>query len=117
MVSISKQLTDIYYKHEDWHIVRMSYKDALRYHEKRLNDGEIQVYVESGEVLGYYQRHFVYNVCFLDNIWIKKECRRGKVFKELCKQFWSTLPENITYIFGEDKGTTVHKVKISSWRK
>ena len=115
--TIPEQLTDIYYKHEHWHAFKLPYNQAIRYHEKRIKNGEMQVYLENGEVLGYYERHFVYNVCFLDNAWIKKECRRGKVFRELYKKFWNTLPEHITHIFGEHEETVFRKVKINKCRR
>ena len=119
MRSIPEQLTEIYLKHEDWHAYKLSYAEAIDYHTKRFKNGEIQVYIDNGEVLGYYQRHFLYNACFLDNGWIKKECRLGKVFKELRKKFFETLPDNITHIFGHrDKyERRIEKVKIIEWRK
>ncbi len=119
MKTIPEQLTDIYYKHEHWHAFKMPYKQAIRYHERRIKSGEILVYLENGEVLGYCERHFVYNVCFFDNAWIKEDCRdrRGKVFKGLYRQFWSTLPENITQIFWEREETVFRKAKISNLRR
>ena len=115
--TIPEQLTDIYYKHEHWHAFKMPYHQALKYHEKRVKNGDIQVYIENGGILGYYQRHFVYNVCFLDNVWIKKEYRKGKVFKELYKKFFATLPAHITFIFGEHEETVFRKIRISQWRR
>ncbi len=115
MKTIPEQLTDIYFRHEHWHAFKMPYKQAIRYHDKRVKSGEILVYLENSEVLGYCERHFVYNVCFLDNAWIKNTERRGKVFKELHKQFYETLPENITHIMGH-RNNKLEKVKISKWR-
>ena len=116
MKTIPEQLTDIYYKHEHWHAFKMRREQAIQYHERRIKNGEIQVYLENGEVLGYYERHFVYNVCFLDNVWVNEKYRHGKVWKELYKKFWNTMPEHITHIFGE-QGNVLHKAKISNWRK
>ena len=112
---IARQLVEIYYNHEDWHVVRLPYDEALNYHAKRVKNGDIQVYIENGEVLGYCERHFLYNVCFLDNIWIKDMERRGKVFKGMCEQFFDTMPKYITHIMGH-RGNNVKKVKISKWR-
>jgi len=116
MRTIPEQLTDIYLKHENWHAFKMPYNQALRYHEKRYKDGTIQVYEENGEVLGYYERHFLYNVCFFDNTWIKNNGNGKQVFKELQKQFFETLPKDITHIIGH-RNNIVKKVKISKWRK
>jgi len=117
---IVKQLVYIYEHYENWHVFKMPYPQALRYHEKRVKSGDIQVYVEDGEVLGYGERHFINNVCFLDNAWIKPTARRGKVFKALYKQFFNTLPDNITHIIGhrndENRKCKTEIVKISKWR-
>ena len=117
--TIPEQLTEIYENFENWHAFKMSYDEALRYHTKRYNSGDIQVYQENGEVLGYYERHFVYNVCFLDNAWIKEDCRRGKVFKELYRRFFDILPENINCIMGEKQkiGGKLQKVLINKEKK
>ncbi len=117
MKTVPEQLTDIYYKHEHWHVFKLPYYRAIRYHAKRLKTGEILVYLDKGEVLGYCERHFVYNACFFDNAWIKKEYGScSKIFWELNKQFWATMPKYITHIFGE-QGSVLRKVKISNWRK
>ena len=120
MKTIPEQLTDIYIKYENWHAFKMGNEAAVRYHARCIDIGDIQVYVEDGEVLGYCQRHFVKNVCFLDNAWIKPTARRGKVFKALYKQFFDTLPDNITHIIGhrndENRKCKTEIVKISKWR-
>ncbi len=119
MKTIPEQLTDIYFRHEHWHAFKMPRKQAIRYHAKRVDSGEILVYLENGEVLGYCERHFVYNVCFFDNAWIKEDCRdrSGKVFKGLYRQFWNTLPDCITQIFWEREETVFRKAKISNLRR
>lgn len=99
--SIPEQLTEIYFNNEDWHVFKLSYESALCYHTDGLAAGNIHTYEENGEVLGYYERHFVLNVCFLDNVFIKEGHRKGRVFRELCRHFFSTLPENIIQIIGE----------------
>ena len=115
--TIPEQLTDIYYKHEGWHAFKMPYDKALSYHAKRIKNGEIQAFIENGEVLGYSERHFLSNVCFLDNIWIKDNERRGKVFKGMQEQFFETMPKHITHIIGHNISREVKIVKISKWRR
>jgi hypothetical protein len=114
MDTIVEQLTDIYDKYEDWHITKLSREQALRYHENALNRGDIYVYEENKEVLGYYERHFVYNVCFLDNIWVRPCLRKGEIFKKLHKHFFETMPLNITCVLGErhKRGGRIEKFKI-----
>lgn len=112
--TIAEQLTDIYFRYENWHIFKMSYKQALDYHSQQLREGNIHVVDDNGEVLGYYEKHFVYNVCFLDNVFVKDGHRQGRVFHELCRHFFSTMPDNITHIIGEKVKLDgkVMKVKI-----
>lgn len=100
-MTVSEQLTDIYFKKENWHVFKMSYDKALNYHQRAYDNGNIHIYEENGIVLGYYERHFVSNVCFLDNVFVENNHRKGKVFKALYKHFFQTLPENIDFIMGE----------------
>lgn len=113
--TIPEQLTDIYYKHEHWHAFKMPYDKAIKYHARRIKNGEIQAFIENGEVLGYCERHFLGNACFLDNIWIKNTERRGKVFRGMCEQFFDTLPKYITHIIGH-RDNKAKISKISKWR-
>lgn len=118
--TIPEQLVDIYEKYEPWHDTRMQYKQAFNYHKSHYENGDIQVYqAEDGEVLGYFERYFLWNTCILYNAWIKKDRRRGKVFIELKKRFFETLPERINIITGEKQklGGKMQKVLISHWRK
>ena len=100
-MTIPEQLTKIYYEYEFWHTVKMSYSDAMQYHKTRYENGDIQVYIENGQVLGYYERYLLWNACILYNLWIKQGFRKGKVIKELKKRFFETLPKNINVILGE----------------
>jgi hypothetical protein len=99
--SIAEQLTDIYFEEEWWHTTRMTYEQALNYHQTRLDTGAIYVFEKEGEVLGYYERYFRNNVCFLHNVFVKDIFRRGEVFKGLCRHFFSTMPDHIEYVEGE----------------
>ena len=100
-MTIPEQLTRIYMLKERWHKTRMDYPAALRYHQARYKNGNIYVYSENNRVLGYYERYFNFNVCFLYNVWVVRDKRRGKVFKELYRHFFKTMPNYITVIMGE----------------
>lgn len=100
-LTILDQLLDIYYNDEWWCKNKMSYDEAVKYHYDRLQSGNIQVYQENGEVLGYYERYFKENTCILFNVYVKKEYRNRGVFKAMRKQFFLTMPSNITTIKGE----------------
>ena len=101
MKTIPEQLVDIYENYEWWHKTRMTHKDSIQYHKSRYENGDIQVYEEYGEVLGYYERYFTGDTCILYNVYVKKDYRRGEVFKQLKKLFFLTLPLHITHIEGE----------------
>lgn len=96
----AEQLTQIYFDKEWWHDYKMPYEEALNYHQWQLENNFIHTYSEEGIVLGYYQRYFVDNTCYLVNIYIDEQYRHGKVFKELYKHFFNTLPKNITQVVG-----------------
>lgn len=99
---IPEQLTKIYLEEETWHTQKMSYDKALEYHKTRWEKGQIHTQEnEKGDVVGYYERYFVDDKCFLYNLWIHKDYRQGKVFRELYRHFFGTMPSNIKYIVGE----------------
>ena len=50
-VRYTEQLTEIYYKYEDWHTIRMAPESALRYHIKAYENGNIHVYEYEGEYM------------------------------------------------------------------
>ena len=98
--TIAEQLTEIYFKEEWWHSPRLTLGEALKYHQDKLDSGNIVCYLDNGEVLGYYERFINGDTCTLANIYIKKEVRQGKIFKELYRHFFKTLPLNIVKIVG-----------------
>lgn len=100
-LDIATQLTNIYFTDETWHNSRMTYENAFQYHKTRFEHGYIHVYEENGEVLGYYERYIRDNTCILYNVWVKESERKGKVFKELYRHFFMTMPKNITEVIGE----------------
>jgi hypothetical protein len=99
--SIVEQLVAIYEKDEWWHVTRMSHDEAILYHRIRLDNGKIVVYLDKGEVLGYYEREIRGNECYLLNVFIKSNARRGEVWKFLYKYFFATLPKGVTKVSGD----------------
>lgn|SRR3990167_218009 len=102
-MTIPEQLTNIYYEKEWWHKKRMPYQDAINYHKTRYENGDIQAFIENGEVLGYYERYIIGNSCLLYNCWIREDKRNGYVHKVLKKKFFETMPKNIKNIVGESQ--------------
>jgi hypothetical protein len=100
-VEIAEQLTEIYFTKENWHKTRMNGAEALKYHYEEYAKGNIHIYEEEGQILGYYQRFFKGDTCILFNVWVAEGHRKGKVFRELYKHFFGTMPLNIKYITGE----------------
>lgn len=100
-MDIAEQLTEIYLKDEWWHEFKLPKEEAIAYHEGRLKSGAIYAYIENKEVLAYYERYFIYNVCFLHNVWVRGDQRGGRVFRALSKHFFSTMPREITKVIGE----------------
>lgn len=99
-LNIAEQLTEIYFTEEKWHLTRMSPEVALHYHQERMDNGTIVPCIENGEVLGYYERDFIGNTCFLYNVWVRQDLRQGKVFKWLYRSFFNTMPDNIDKVIG-----------------
>ena len=114
MVDIVGQLVAIYYQYELWHDYIMDIEQAYTYHQKHLDNGDIYVHIEDNEVLGYYERFIKGNTCFLSNVYVKEGYRKGRVFRQLYKHFFSTMPKNIEYITGEKQklGGKIMKEKI-----
>jgi hypothetical protein len=109
--SITSQLVDIYNKYEFWHTTRMTLESAYDYHQKRLDDGRIFCVVVDDVVLGYYEREFQGDECFLKNVFVMPGFDRGFVWKKLYKHFFRTMPSNIKYVTGD-------KVKLGgAWQK
>lgn len=119
MKSILEQLLEIYYNEEFWHDFKMSFEKALSYHRDELDNGSIHTYSENGELLGYYQRHFKGDECILYNVWVKRNHRYGKVFRELYRHFFKTMPKEIKYVTGEKVklGKKFQKVLITKERR
>jgi hypothetical protein len=101
--TIAEQLTEIYFKEEWWHTTKMSYEEAIKYHQEHLDNGDIVCYIDNYEVLGYYERYFIGNSCKLYNMFIKKDLRRSKVFFNLYRHFFNTMPKNIDKIIGDNQ--------------
>lgn len=109
--SIVEQLVDIYYREEWWQSHSMTREQAIRYHRKMIETGNLVYYEEDGKVLGYYEawklnyeqfgriichERFTAdgedvqsgNICYLANVWIDKNYRNSGVFKVLMHIFY-----------------------------
>jgi hypothetical protein len=78
----------------------MSYEEAIEYHSWQLKKGNIVHYTEYEQVLGYYQRYCEGDTCYLVNIYIESDYRQGRVFKNLYRRFFTTMPLNIKKVVG-----------------
>lgn len=132
-MNIEQQLTEIYYKEEWWQKNLMPEEEALKYHTKRFNDGNIVCYIENGKILGYYEAWCVnfeqwgrmvcgelvgFNedvcsgkICVVNNVWIHKDHRRGKVFKALMRDFYKRH-HNCDYYVGHALRKKTQPIKV-----
>jgi hypothetical protein len=131
--NIINQLVKIYYTEEYWQKNLMSKEEAYRYHEKRYCDGNIICYIENEKVLGYYEAWRVNfeqwgrmvcheligfnedvisgNICVVNNVWIDKDYRRGKVFKTLMRDFYKRH-HNCDYYVGHALRKKTQPIKV-----
>lgn len=78
---LAKQLTDIYLTEEDWHQERMGREEAFLYHLSILQNSQCLT-VTDGEILSGYCEFYVSNgVCFVANLFIRKQYRHGRTIK------------------------------------
>lgn len=77
-MNLAEQLTEIYEKHETWHSNKLSHEDAIKYHQTILDSGNC-ITVSDGEILvGYCEYYLSHGVCYIQNLFIRKEYRLGK---------------------------------------
>jgi len=111
MKDIIEQLIYIYLHEEDWHKAKLSHKDSRDYFSSMISKGRIQIVLEEEEVIGYVESwrlsyeqwgrkvchetiHSMTEdvsggpVCYLANIWIRKEKRRGDTLRKLRDLFF-----------------------------
>jgi hypothetical protein len=112
-MTVPEQLTTIYYQYETWQKSWMKPEEAVEYHKSRYENGDIYTIIENEEVVAYYERYTVFNACILYNVWVKPDCRRGRVWRELKKHFFDTLPKNVTIIQGEKVKLGGKQMKVS----
>ena len=132
--SIVGQLVDSYYKNEYWHKHKLAMEEAIKYHDRLLDTGNIIYYEENDELLGYAEfwrvnyeqwgrivcgEHFsAYlenvqdgNICYVANIWIKPEARRSHTIKVLKLMFFK-LNSHCDYFVGEALQKRTQPIKV-----
>jgi len=134
LMDIITQLVEIYFKEEPWHNRRMAFKDAVDYHTRLLEQGNINVYSELGVVLGYMEVWHINfeqlgrivckenfsayhenitdgNIAYLANIWVDKNFRRTSVFNVMKIMFFSRHC-NCDYFVGESMTKKSQLIKV-----
>lgn len=109
---LPKLLTHCYLTQQPWQEFLMTEQDAIYYFEEMITRGNIIAEVEGDELLGYVESWHINfeqfgrlvckapfwtfeenttdgNICFLANIWINPDHRRGLVFKKMELEFFS----------------------------
>ena len=127
------QLVDIYYKHEWWHKHTLNYEEAYKYHAHQFKNNNLFIYMEDEKVIGYCEywridfEKWGRLVCGLDispieenvkegiicsvqNVWINKEHRRGKVVKSMEKEFFKRN-HDAEYFVGQAERKSANLIK------
>ena len=109
--SVVEQLVDVYFKEETWHKNKLDHEEAIKYHTRMLDNGNIICYLEDDKLLGYvefwrinYEQfgrlvcHAPFsgyledvtsgNIAYVANTWIHKDHRFTNVYKEMKKLFF-----------------------------
>lgn len=93
---IIEQLYDIY-KQTPWQNQEIPHDKVISYYQEMLDKNLIYIINIDGELLGYYERWFIEDTCFLVNVYSTSK----QVFKQLYRHFFNTMPKNINYVQGE----------------
>lgn len=98
--TIIDQLVDIY-RNITWQNQVISDEDIAKYYQYMIDRKQLFVVEDSGRLLGYYERRFNRDICFLINVYVIPEESGSMVFRKLYKHFFATMPLNIKYVQGE----------------
>jgi len=132
--NVVSQLVDIYYREETWHSFKMIPEEAVKYHMKLLDNGNIVYYEENGELVGYVEfwkitpeqfgrlvLHMPFsaylenvttgNVAYVANVWIRDDKRRSHVTKFLILEFFKHCSD-CDYYVGEALRKKTQPVKV-----
>lgn len=133
-MTLPELLADNYLTQQPWQEQLMPRQDAINYFLKMIDRGNIISVVDNDELLGYVEvwhitfeqfgriickaPFFTYdenttdgNICYLANIWIAPERRRGLVFKAL-EQVFFKINHNCDYYAGYASRKSSRPVKV-----
>lgn len=133
-LTIVSQLNNIYFKEEWWQSHTETLAGITNYHQTMIDKGNIICYVDSGIVLGYCEfwrinfeqfgrlichQPFIApfenttdgNLCYVANVWVQKEHRRGKVIKDLKERFFK-LNSHCEFFVGEALRKKTKPIKV-----
>ena len=131
---IIEKLNWVHYNEEWWNENKMSEIEATKYHEKMLRDVNILCYLDGTELIGYVEFWRISfaqfgkiickapfsaylqdvtsgNIAYVANVWIDKEWRGKKVYKELKLKFLS-VNFKCDYFVGEALRKKTQPVKV-----
>lgn len=104
-MTIADKLAYIYFQNEDWHKNRLNYKEAIKYHQRYIDSGNIKYIECDNALLGYIEVWFINeeqldrirnnenfynyeedlingNIVYIANIWINNNFRNSIIFDE-----------------------------------
>lgn len=97
---IIKQLLFFYFEEETWHEKRLSRIEAWKYHEDKINRGEL-ITISDGELLvGYVEFSINNGCCFVNNLFIRQGYRNKRAIWMLKKRLFE-VAKNCKIFLGE----------------
>jgi len=102
MILLAKKLTELY-EQETWHKKRLSKEEADRYHLSRLNSGNIITVEDNGLLCGYVEFYQNHGCCYIHNLFIRPEYRRGKVAKLIKQKLFEVCDNAKVYLGNRNK--------------
>lgn len=100
---LAKQLTDIYLTEEYWHDERLGPEEAYQYHLSILRNNQCLTVTDNEKLTGYCEFHVSNGVCFVANLFIRPEYRRGQTIKLLKNKLFEVAKGAKVYLGERNK--------------
>jgi hypothetical protein len=98
-MSLIDQLWEIYDTSEWWHDRRQPKEEIDAYHEEKFRLGEIITISDGNTLVGYVTFTINHGCCYIEDLFIHPEYRRGRAFWQMKKRLFEKFPGKV--FFGE----------------
>jgi hemolysin-activating ACP:hemolysin acyltransferase len=139
-ISIINQLNHVYFNFENWHKHRETLAGITNYHNEQIEKGNLRVYTENNELLGYYELWLIEqhqlerilneerfiapfedtthgDIAYLANLWVKNDDRKYRTMRELRKLFFEQTKHCIGWIGHETKRKNRLRIFVNKEKK